>query len=178
MGLLIALAFAANAFAAEQTALPGVPHCKQVPVRMADDVDSATAQPGDFFHFKTILPLTSGHTILIPAGTMGYGIVAVASSAGREGRAGTLVLEPRYLQLPSGTKLGVVLDHNVGDLERSGASGGMPGYLGAIPVPVVGAAIGIFNYFHHGQNILVKRGTVFTVFPSDDPSTEVCQRSG
>jgi hypothetical protein len=39
----------------------------------------------------------------------------------------------------------------------------------------VGAAIGLFNHFRKGKNIVVPRGTVFTLFPSDDPSVEHCQ---
>jgi hypothetical protein len=86
-----------------------------------------------------------------------------------------LVLEPRYLTMPDGKRLGVVLNHNTDSLEKAGASDSIPGYLGAIPILGVGAAIGLFNYFRKGKNILVKRGTVFTIFPSDDPSVERCQ---
>lgn len=169
------LAFATLVQSVEHTTLPGLKECTVVPVEMTDDVDSSKARPGDFFRFETVNSVTQGHKILIPARTMGYGIVTIASPAGKEGHSGSLVLEPRYLVLPSGTKLGVVMDHNVSDLDRSGSTGDAPGYLGAIPVPGVSEAVGIFNYFHHGKNILVKRGTIFMIFPSDDPSTELCQ---
>jgi hypothetical protein len=149
--------------------------CTVVAVQMIDDVDSSNARPGDFYRFETVNAVTVGKTVIIPARTMGYGIVAVASSAGRNGRPGTLVLEPRYLVLPGGTHVGVVLDHNTSDLAASGASGGAPAYLGAIPVPGFGAAVGIFNYFHHGKDIEVKRGTMFSIFPSESPNTEKCQ---
>lgn len=142
---------------------------------MVDKVDSSEAHAGDFFRFQTINAVTHGNTIVIPARTMGYGIVAIAASAGRSGRAGSLVLEPRYFMMPDGRHLGVVLNHNTSNLERSGVSGNVPGILGAIPVPGVGAAIGVFNYFHKGKNIIVPRGSVFTVFPSDAPSVEHCQ---
>jgi hypothetical protein len=142
---------------------------------MVDSVDSGTAQPGDFFRFQTINAVTVGNKIVIPARTMGFGIVVIASAAGAASRPGTLVLEPRYLVLPSGEHLGVVLNHNTSSLQASGQSGGAPGYLGAIPMPGIGAAIGIFNFFHHGRNIEVKKGTEFTIFPSDTPSTERCQ---
>jgi hypothetical protein len=149
--------------------------CTVIAVEMMDDINSADARPGDFFRFQTVNAATSGNRIVIPARTMGYGVVAIASAAGRNGRPGTLVLEPRYFDMPDGSRVGVVLDHNASDLQRSGASNGVPGYLGAIPIPGVGAAIGIFNYFHNGKNIEVRRGTVFTIFPSDDPSVEKCQ---
>lgn len=168
-------AASASASAAEHTVLPGLDPCTVVAVQMIDNVDSSSARPGDFFRFETVNAVTSGRKIVIPARTFGYGVVSVASAAGRGGRSGTLVLEPRYLVLPNGEKLGVVLDHNASDLQKSGASGNMPGYLGAIPVPGLGAAIGVFNFFHHGRDIEVKRGTIFTIFPSDDPGTERCQ---
>lgn len=142
---------------------------------MLDNVDSSNAQPGDFFRFETVNAVTVKNKIVIPDRTMGYGIVAVASSAGRNGRAGALVLEPRYLELPDHLRVGVVLDHNTSDLVKSGKSGIAPGYLGALPLPFLGAAVGIFNYFRHGEDILVKRGTMFSIFPAEGPQTERCQ---
>ena len=152
----------------------GVSDCTVVAVQTVDEVGSASAHPGDFFRFETVNAVTAGAHIVVPAHTMGYGIVAIASAAGRAGKAGTLVLEPRYLMLPSGEKVGVVLDHN-SNLQKDGASNNLPGYLGAIPIPGVGAAIGAFNYFHRGKDIAVPKGTMFAIFPSDEPQTERCQ---
>lgn len=169
-------ALAASVFApipAKATAL--VDQCTVVAAQMMDSVDSTDARPGDFFRFETVNAVTNGAKVVIPARTMGYGVVTVASPAGRDAHPGTLVLEPRYLMLPDGKRLGVVLNHNTDPLEKAGASNGVPGYLGAIPFFGVGAAIGIFNYFHKGKNIVVPRGTIFTFFPSDDPSVEHCQ---
>jgi hypothetical protein len=150
--------------------------CTVIAVQMMDKVDSSDARPGDFFRFETINAVTAGAAVVVPERTMGEGVVAVASPAGaHDARPGTLVLEPRYLILPNGKHLDVVLNHNTTSLIENGASVGIPGYLGAIPIPGVGAAIGVFNYFHKGKNILVPRGTEFTVFPSDDPSVEHCQ---
>jgi hypothetical protein len=149
--------------------------CTVVAVEMMDTVDSSDARPGDFFRFQTINAVTQGNTVVIPQRTEGYGIVAIAVSAGRQSRPGTLVLEPRYLVMPGGKHLGVVINHNTDTLQKSGSSNNAPGYLGAIPLPGIGAAVGIFNYFHDGKNIVVPRGTVFTVFPSDDPAVERCQ---
>jgi hypothetical protein len=149
--------------------------CTVVAVEMMDSIDSSDARPGDFFRFQTINAVTQGNKLVIPQRTEGYGIVSIAVPAGKQGRSGTLVLEPRYLVLPGGTHLGVVINHNTDPLQKSGASDNAPGYLGAIPIPGVGAAIGLFNYFHDGKNIEVPRGTVFTVFPSEDPAVERCQ---
>lgn len=149
--------------------------CTVVAVQMMESIDSTQARPGDFFRFETVNAVTAGPRVVIPERTMGYGVVAVASPAGRDARPGTLVLEPRYLLMPDGQHLGVVLNHNTDTLEKAGPNDGIPGYLGAIPVPGVGAAIGLFNHFRKGKNIVVPRGTVFTLFPSDDPSVEHCQ---
>jgi hypothetical protein len=149
--------------------------CTVVAVEMMDSVNSSDARPGDFFRFQTVNAVTEGKKILIPQRTEGYGIVAIAVPAGHEGRAGTLVLEPRYFVLPSGSHMGVVLNHNTDPLQKSGATNAVPGYLGAIPLPGLSAGIMAFNYFHDGKNIVVPRGTVFTVFPSDDPQVERCQ---
>ena len=149
--------------------------CTIVAVEMMDNVNSADARAGDFFRFQTVNAVTKGSKVVIPARASGYGIVVIASPAGRGGRPGTLVLEPLYILLPGGAKLGVVMNHNTTALDESGASDNMPAYLGAIPVPGVGAAIGVFNYFHSGKNIVVTRGTMFSIFPSDDPTVERCQ---
>jgi len=150
--------------------------CTVVAVQMMDSVDSSYARPGDFFRFETVNAVTSGPDVVIPQRTMGYGIVAVAAPAGRhDARPGVLVLEPRFLVLPDGRRLGVVLDHNTDALDKAGPNDGIPGYLGAIPIPGVGAAVGIFNYFRKGKNIVVPRGAMFALFPSDDPSVERCQ---
>jgi hypothetical protein len=150
--------------------------CTVVAAQMMDTVDSTDARPGDFFRFETVNAVTSGADVVIPQRTMGYGIVAVASPAGHhDARPGVLVLEPRFLMLPDGRRLGVVLDHNTDALDKSGPNGEIPGYLGAIPIPGVGAAVGLFNYFRKGKNIVVPRGAMFALFPSDDPSVERCQ---
>ncbi len=149
--------------------------CTVVAVEMMESVDSSDARPGDFFRFETVNAVTSGADVTIPERTMGYGVVAVASPAGRDARPGTLVLEPLYLVLPNGYHMGVVLNHNTDSLVKNGSPDAIPNYLGAIPVPGVGVVVGAFNYFRKGKNIVVPRGAVFTIFPSNDPSVERCQ---
>lgn len=172
-----ACALAASILTAPVASAMTLDRCTVVAAEMMETVDSTDARPGDFFRFQTVNAVTSGAQVAIPSRTMGYGVVTVASPAGRDARPGVLVLEPRYLVLPDGKHLGVVLNHNANadPLDKSGPTDSVPGYLGAIPVLGVGAAIGVFNYFRKGKNIVVPRGTVFTVFPSDDPTVERCQ---
>lgn len=164
--------------AVEQTSAQalGVSDCMVVVVQTLRDVDSATAKPGEFFRFATINAVTAGSKIVVPARTPGWGVISIASAASAHGVPGTLLLDPRYLVLSGGRKLGVVLDHNATDLAKTGSSGNAPGVLGAVPVPAMGVAIGAFNYLHHGNNITVRKGTIFAVFPSDSPSTANCQK--
>ncbi len=174
---LAACAFAASLVYSPNATAMTLDRCTVVAAEMMESVDSSDARPGDFFRFQTVNAVTAGARVVIPSRTIGYGVVTVASPAGRDAHPGVLVLEPRYLVLPDGRHLGIVLNHNVNaePLDKAGASDGIPGYLGAIPVLGVGAAIGIFNHFRKGKDIVVPRGTVFTIFPSDDPSVEFCQ---
>jgi hypothetical protein len=137
---------------------------------------SKTAVVGDFFQFQTFNSVTNRNRIVLGPHTPGWGIVTVASPAAKGGRAGSLVLEPLYFVLPGGRKMGVVLDHNASDLQKAGASNNLPGYLGAIPVVGVGAVIGAFDYFHYGKDITVPKGTMFAVFPSNDPVVAKCRK--
>jgi hypothetical protein len=153
-----------------------LPACTPIAVETLDTVYSKTAVVGDFFRFQTFNSVTDKNRIVLGPGTKGWGIVTVASPAAKGGRAGSLVLEPLYFVLPGGRKMGVVLDHNASDLQKAGQSNNLPGYLGAIPVVGVGAAIGAFDYFHHGKDIIVSKGTMFAVFPSNDPAVTKCRR--
>ena len=73
--------------------------CTVVAVQMMDTVDSSDARPGDFFRFETVNAVTSGATVVVPARTMGEGIVAVASPAGRNARPGTLAVSYTHLDV-------------------------------------------------------------------------------
>lgn len=157
--------------------LATVQPCTAVNVETLDSIDSAHAKPGDFFRFRTLSATTDGgKQVVIPAHTLGYGVVSVAVPAGKQGRSGSLLLEPLYLKMPDGDELGVVLDHGSRDLQKQGKTGDMiPGYLGAIPVPGLGVVIGAINYFSHGKDITLPKGTPFSIFPENDPQSAFCQ---
>ncbi|HEY5096072.1 MAG TPA: hypothetical protein VII69_13230, partial [Candidatus Eremiobacteraceae bacterium] len=150
--------------------------CTPIAVETTNSVYSEKALAGDFFQFQTINSVTYHDRIVLKPHTIGWGIVTVASPAAKGGRAGSLVMEPLYFLLPDGRKLGVALDHNSSDLRSAGASNNLPGYLGAIPVVGVGVVVGAFDYFHHGKDITVPSGTIFAVFPSNDPVVSKCRK--
>lgn len=156
---------------------PTVQPCTSVPAELLDSVDSAHAKAGDFFRFRTLQPATDGDKhVLIPAHTLGYGVVALAAASGKQGQSGVLLLEPLYLKMPDGSEFVVVLDHGAASLRAQGKGGELiPGYLGAIPVIGVGLAIGAINYFRHGKDISIPKGTKFAVFAENDPQSAFCQ---
>jgi hypothetical protein len=174
--LIAALVLAMPAIGRAADASASLPACTPIAVESLDTVYSKTATVGDFFRFQTFNSVTNKNRIVLGPGTKGWGIVTVAAPAAKGGRAGSLVLEPLYFVLPGGRKMGVVLDHNASDLQKAGESNNLPGYLGAIPVVGVGAVVGAFDYFHHGKDIVVSKGTLFAVFPSNDPSVTKCRK--
>ena len=174
--LLAAAVFALPAAALAADSGSALPICTPIAVQTLDTVYSKTANVGDFFQFETFNSVTYRDKIILEPRTKGWGVVTVASPAAKGGRAGSLVLEPLYFLLSGGRKMGVVLDHNASDLQKAGESNNLPGYLGAIPVVGVGAVIGAFDYFHHGKDIVVPKGTLFAVFPSNDPTVMKCRK--
>jgi hypothetical protein len=178
--VVVSTAAAAGPDAAVPPAPPrtsaALPMCTVAAVETIDTVDSMTARVGDFFEFETVNAVVVRGRVVFPEHTRGWGIVTVAVAAGKQGRAGSLVMEPLYLHLADGRKIGVVLDRNASDLRETGQSFNAPGYLGAIPIVGIGAVIGAFDYFHHGKDITVPKGTLFAVFPSDDPAVTKCRR--
>src|ERR1700685_1126973 len=78
------------------------PACVRSTVEMTTAVDSAHARSGDSFQFKTIAEARAPDGTLIPAGTLGFGVVAIAQHAERGGRGGYLVIEARFLALSNG----------------------------------------------------------------------------
>jgi hypothetical protein len=158
------------------TPQPTVQPCTAVAVELTEAIDSATAKPGQFFKFETVHAVTDGGSfVVIPAKTAGYGIVALAVAAGRQGRPGSLLLEPLYLKLADGTKQGVVLNLGASGATGKGKDGEIPGYLGAIPIPGMGFLVGAVNYFRNGSNVTLPKGTPFSIYPDDDPKTAFCQ---
>ncbi|TAM56334.1 hypothetical protein EPN52_14565 [bacterium] len=126
-------------------------------------MDSATAKPGQFFRFETIEPLTIGGRTVLPAHTPGVGIVSDAQAAGPHSHPGSLLLEARYLRLPSQQLLQVTVDRNVSDLRRKGADPQLPFYTSYLPIPSLGLITRAYDYVLNGKNVVLPSGTVFIV---------------
>jgi hypothetical protein len=153
---------------------PVLPPCTQVIIETVQSVDSGKVKAGDFFKFKSVGAVTFHGKVVIPSGTLGYGVVTLAIPAGR-GHGGALGLEPLYFKLPDGDEVHVVRDRRPNALAAQGASGQLPGYVGAIPVPGWSILVGAFNWFHKGKNVTIAPGALASVFASDSPATAKCQ---
>ncbi|MBV8152279.1 MAG: hypothetical protein JOY59_12020 [Candidatus Eremiobacteraeota bacterium] len=71
----------------------------------------------------------------------------------------------------------MVLARNQQGLDAQGGNGQLPGYLGAIPVPGVGALLTAVNAMRRGKDVTVDGGTLFAVYASNDPATARCDRT-
>ena len=95
----IAMVFAAGAPTSAQAPADTRPPCVHTLVAMNDTVDSAKARSGEVFHFVSTETVRAPDGTVVPAGTVGYGVVANASHAERGGRGGYLALETRFFVL-------------------------------------------------------------------------------
>ncbi len=146
-----------------QTAAPHP--CTSIPVQLIDTIDTAKARTGDIFRFQTIDTIIANDGISIPRGATGYGVVTFASAAGAHGKAGDLVVEVRYIEIPSHGQYQVTIDSESTSAVQAGATHNVSTSVAAIPVPYVGTAVGAFNYFHAGKNAVIKAGSRFIVVP-------------
>lgn len=142
-----------------------VPACTSIPVELVDKLDSASAKLGDPFRFRAIDSVLTRDRVKIVAGTVGYGLVTYVQSAGAHARPGALLIEARYFALSKGRRYQVTVDATSA---HSGSSGNAPGIIGAVPVPLVGVAVGAFNYFHAGKNVTIPAGYRAAVTPVGD----------
>lgn len=144
-----------------------VPSCTTIPVELLDKVDSGSAKLGDRVRFRAIDTVLTRDRVKIPASTIGYGLVSFVQAAAAHARPGELLIEARYFDLAKGKKYQVTVDSSTA---HNGSNGNAPGIVGAVPVPLFGAAVGAFNYFHAGKNVTIPTGYQFGVTPVGDLS--------
>jgi hypothetical protein len=154
--------------------VPVIPPCTQVIIETVSPVDSGKVKAGDFFRFKSVGAVVLDGKVVIPSGTMGYGIVTLAIAAGR-GHGGALGLEPLYFQLSNGEQIHVVRDRRPNALSAQGFNGHLPAYAGAVPLPGIGLIVGAWDALHKGKDVTIAPGALASVFASDSPATAKCQ---
>lgn len=154
-------------------ATPEKPACPSVMVALEDDIDSGLARANDSFRFVTVDPVRLADGVLVPANTMGYGLVAVAHHAERGGLGGSLVLEARFVALGERHIPASIDWSTAGRAMASGASMNVPGIVGAIPFS--GYLLAPYGYLHHGKDIVIPRGRQFPVLLGDEVATGACR---
>jgi hypothetical protein len=185
----LALALTALGTAGAQTAPPAPPAAVEAPtpiplaqrppcgramVAVLDDIDSARARAGDPFSFRIVDAATGPDGTAIPAGNIGYGVVAISSHAGRGGQGGYLVLETRFLAPANGPHVPVVIDRGSDAAAVAlGGSANAPGLLGMIPL--VGYAVGGYDSLHHGKDATIPKGTRIPVLIGDGAALGTCR---
>jgi hypothetical protein len=165
------LAFLGAAFAWAAVALPARAEAEKtcalaVPAEMVDKVQSRNARAGGDFRFKTTEPMTLEDGTVVPAGTLGYGLIRFATSAGRASRDGMLSLEPRYLTVTKGKgspkRVDVTMTPTLpvtwspNDLLKAASN---------VPIPVAGLVMTGVNAVRWGRDITLGPGFTFSVIP-------------
>ena len=139
-----------------------LPACTVIPVELVDTLDSGKLHVGDHFHFRALDTVLTHDRVLVPEGTVGYGLITWVQAAGPHAKAGELMPEARYFALPHGRQYQVTVDYNA---THKGSNRNAPGAIGAIPIPFLGVAMGAFDYFHAGSNVVIPKGYIFAVMP-------------
>jgi hypothetical protein len=151
------------------------PLCIKALVAAQDTVDSAHARSGDGFTFVLTEDVTARDGTKVPAGTVGYGVVANAAHADRGGRAGYLALETRFFELDDGKHVPAIIDRvNDNASAAVGSTANSPYLLGLIPI--VGYAVGGYDALHHGKDATIQKGTRIAVFIGDDAARGTCRQ--
>jgi hypothetical protein len=145
-----------------------------IPAEMVDKVFSGTAHAGMPFKFRVTEDAARDDGTKIPAGSIGYGIIRGASSAGRHNHDGSLSLEPRYVMVPKpkgggmerlevtmNPTLPVIWTPSEPLLNKAASH---------VPLPVPGLIMSGVNTVRWGKNITLGPGFSFTVLPVESLS--------
>jgi len=138
----------------------------QIPSEMVSTVFSGSAHSGAPFQFKVVESTALDDGTKVPEGTLGYGIIRAASSAGRHNRDGMLSLEPRYIVLaaPNGAERIVPVTMNpLLPVTWSPSEPLLNKAASHVPMPIPGLVMSGVNMVRWGRNITLGPGFKFTV---------------
>ncbi|HEY5341236.1 MAG TPA: hypothetical protein VIK27_09440 [Candidatus Aquilonibacter sp.] len=135
-----------------------------IPATMVTSVDSASAFPGMGFRFK-ITTTARIDGILVPTGTIGYGIVREVTAASNRDRNGSLTLEMREIPFDKQV-IQVMADPRETSLwaPATTLAERAAGYL-----PVPGLLRTAVNEVRHGRNVVIGPGFNFHIVGLGDP---------
>jgi hypothetical protein len=141
-----------------------------IPVEMVDKVFSGTARPGTVFRFRVTADAAREDGVKIPAGSMGYGVIRSASSAGRHDHDGMLALEPRYLVVskpPGSVRVDVTMNPTL-PVQWTPSEPLLNKAASHVPLPIPGLIMTGVNQVRWGRNITLGPGFTFTVLPVEN----------
>lgn len=145
----------------------------QIPSEMVDKVDSSTARTGAPFRFRVSEATALDDGTPVPAGTLGYGVIRAASSAGRHNHDGMLSLEPRYLVIPPAKGKGAartvpVTMNPLLPVTWTPSEPLLNKAASHVPLPIPGLVMTGVNTLRWGRNITLGPGFAFTVLPVEN----------
>jgi hypothetical protein len=160
-----------------------VPSGTEMDVRLQTPLTSDTAQVEDRFEATTMVDLSSGDNVLIPAGSVLRGVVTSVDRASRTDRKGSLTLSFDQVTVRGrsypirGTVAEVLESEGVkGEIPRIGTGAGVGAIIGGILGGVKGALIGILVgaggtiAATEGKDVHLEPGTILRV-RFDEPVT-------
>ncbi len=165
------------AAAPRAAARPGeVPVGTELDVRLQNRLTSDTAQVEDRFEATTVVDVSEGDRVLVPAGSLLRGVVSSVTSAGRLERKGSMTLafdqvtvNGRTYPIRATVTEALESEGVRGEAARIGTGAGVGAIIGGIIGGVKGALIGVLVgaggtiAATEGQNVKLDAGTVLRV---------------
>jgi hypothetical protein len=141
-----------------------------IPVEMVDNVFSGSARAGTPFRFRATADAAREDGVKVPAGSMGFGVVRGASSAGRRSHDGMLSLEARYIivQTRKGNQRVEVTMNPTLPVQWTPSEPLLNKAASHVPLPVPGLIMTGVNQVRWGRNITLGPGFTFTVVPVEN----------
>jgi len=150
-----------------------LPPCVVAHAKLLTKLDSSVNIAGDAFAFALIDAVAAdGTRPEIPAGTRGRGVVTYVERSDFNGQPGRIIVEPRFLLLPDGTRVQALVDPQSSQTLAQGKTRDL--FPALQFVPGMGLVVNGYNALHHGTEIVLEKGTRFLVIVGDELATGDC----
>jgi hypothetical protein len=159
-----------------------IPVGQEIDVRLTNQLSSDTAQVEDRFEATTVVDLSSGNDVLIPAGSTVRGVVSSVNRATRTDRKGSLTVSFDQITIRGrsypmrGTVTEAIESEGIrGEAGRIGAGSAIGGIIGGIIGGVKGALLGVLIggggtiAATEGKDVTLPPGTILRVRLDDPP---------
>jgi hypothetical protein len=154
----------------------GIPVGQEIDVRIQTELTSDTAQVEDRFEATTVVDLSQGDRVLIPAGSVMRGLVTSVNRASRTDRKGSLTVAFNQITVGNrsypmrGTVTEAIESSGIkGEAGRIGAGSAVGAIIGGIIGGVKGALIGVLiggggtMVATEGKDVTLPAGTILRV---------------